>query len=551
MMKTMKKVLAFILTLCMLCSLLPAVYAAENSGLTKEELEVLKIANQEREKQGLNPLTSLPELQKATDIRGVELVELFSHTRPNGEACYSVFKEVTLPGYRTAGENIAAGQANPTAAMTSWMNSSGHKANILNGNFIHVGIGHHYESNSTYRNHWVQLFFSAFGCGYTSMSLSLVEERTFPVGTPVGDLGIVACLQCKACGSSYLPVLDSYCSGYDPNKAGVQTVTVSCLGQTATIDITIEAPTVDTGIKLYHNLELASDISMNYMVMEKQLEGYDSYYLECVLPIYEGNTFAGTRTVTLEPVLREGYYYFTLEELTAVHMADEVVATLKLQKGNQFFVSPTDRYSIATYAYNQFGKAAATDTLRKLCADLLVYGASAQIFKEYRTDHLADSILTVEQAAFKTDLDTVSFGTVNTVLNDVENPAITWAGKSLNLGSRISLKFIFDASGYTGDPGNLTLRISYRNQDGVYCTAFHHGAQSYGVDNLYYFEFDGLLASELRNPLSVCVMSGATKLSPTLNYCADTYGADRTGSLYTLCKALLAYSDAAKAFFVG
>ncbi len=549
---TMKKILATILTLCILCSLFPAVYAAaENSGLTPEELEVLKITNQEREKEGLAPLTSLPELQKATDTRAVEIEELFSHTRPDGTTCYTVLDEVTLPGYRTAGENISAGYVDPAAAMTGWMNSSGHRANILKSAYVHVGIGHYYQSDSVYRNHWVQLFFTAWSCSYTSMTLSLYEDKTFPMGTPVGDLGIVACLQCKSCGSSYLPVLDSYCTGYDPNVAGVQTVTVSCLGQTATIDVVVEAPTVDEGITIFHTLDLASDITMNYTVKEGQLAGYDSFYMECILPTYEGNVQTGSKTVTLNPRLKDGYYYFTLKELTAVHMNDEVQATIYLQKGNGYYVSPTDHYSIATYAYNQFGKTGATETLKKLGADLLVYGAAAQTFKGYRTDSLADAALTEEQKAYCTDLSTVSFGNTNTVLNDVENPAITWEGKALNLESRVALKFIFNVDNYTGVPEKLTLRIFYRNQDGVYCTNFILGAKDYGKNGWYVFTFDGLLASELRSELSVCIMDGETQLSPTLLYSADTYGSSRTGNLLTLCKALFAYSDSAKAFFVG
>ena len=117
----------------------------------------------------------------------------------------------------------------------------------------------------------------------------------------------MACLNCNRCGKSYLPVQGSYCSGYDPNKAGVQTVTVSCLGQSATIDITVEAPTVDTELKIYHTLELASDIAVKFVVEEARLADYDSFRLDCVLPVYEGNVQTGTKTLTLEPQLKEGY----------------------------------------------------------------------------------------------------------------------------------------------------------------------------------------------------------------------------------------------------
>ena len=549
----MKNFFAMLLTLAILCSMLPAVYADfSQSGMTLEELEVLKIANQEREKEGLAPLTSLPELQKATDTRAVELVELFSHTRPDGTSCWSVFDEVNLPTMQTAAENIAAGQRNPAAAMNAWMNSSGHRANILNGNLRHVGIGHYYTADSTYGHHWVQLFFNAWGCAYTGMTISRIENKAVALGTPLDDLGLVACLQCNACGKTYLPVLESYCTGYDPDVAGMQTVTVSCLGQTATIDVEVAAPTEDSNILIRHTLNLASDITVNYAVAEEQLADYDSFYMECAVPVYEGNNQTGTKTVTLEPTSKDGYYYFTLTALTAVNINDPVEAVIHLQKGDEFFVSTTDHYSIATYAYNQLNREVVSDTLKKLCADLLVYGSAAQTYKEYRTDSLADSAMTEEQKAYCTDLETVPFGDTNTVVDDLENPPITWEGKSLNLGSTVSLKFIYNAENYTGDPEKLYLRVFYRNQEGVYSTHFLYGGKPYGdMENCYYFEYSGLLASELRSTLSVWVMTSSEVLTPTLKYSADSYGKGATGALLTLRNALFAYSDSAKAFFVG
>lgn len=548
----MKRIVAFVLLLSLCFSVLPLAEAAENTSLlTEEEFEVLKITNQEREKEGLAPLTSLPELQKATDIRAMEIVELFSHTRPDNNPWYTVFSQVTLPTYRTAGENIAAGYANPEAAMVGWMNSDGHRANILNAGYTHIGVGHYYLKESDYRNHWVQVFFTGWDCTYTAMTVSRREEGTVPMGTSVEDLGLVACLQCEGCGASWLPVLESYCTGYDPNRPGVQTLTVSCLGQTATVDVTVEAPTVDGEIKILHSLELASDISVNYAVKEETLAKYDTFYLECSLPSYEGGGQSGIKTLTLQPTLKDGYYYFTLSDLTAVQMTDQLLTTLHMEKDGDYYVSPADSYSISAYAYNQLGKAAASEKLKSLCADLLAYGAAAQTFKGYNTEHPADGDLTEELRAYCTDLSSVTFGNHNAVLDDVEDPVITWEGKSLDLGSRVTLKFVFNGAGYTGDPTALTLRIMYVNQEGTHCSYFIRGAQPYGKENCYAFSFDGLLASELRSVLSVCVMNGADQLSPTLRYSVDSYGNGRTGTLLTLCQALIAYSDSAKAFFAS
>ncbi|MBQ5865088.1 MAG: endonuclease, partial [Oscillospiraceae bacterium] len=110
-------------------------------------------------------------------------------------------------------------------------------------------------------------------------------------------------------------------------------------------------PTLDESIKIYHTLDLASDISVTFAVPKTSLTAYDSYYLEVVLPEYNGNTQTGTATVRVEPVLNSSYYYFTLTGITAVRMGDLVDATLHMTKDGKEYISKTDKYSVATYAY--------------------------------------------------------------------------------------------------------------------------------------------------------------------------------------------------------
>ena len=116
--------------------------------------EVFKIVNQERENQGLNQLTLSQGLIDATSIRATELTQLYSHTRPNGTDCYTAIKKF----YNPMGENIAAGQNSPSEVMNNWMNSTGHRANILNADFKKIGVGYYYKSGTYYGNHWVQMF---------------------------------------------------------------------------------------------------------------------------------------------------------------------------------------------------------------------------------------------------------------------------------------------------------------------------------------------------------------------------------------------------------
>ncbi len=236
-----------ILILCLLCTLHPSAYAVEhNSALSIEEFEVLKIVNQERAKEGTHPLTSIPELQRATDIRAAELVEVTDHVRPDGSDWVTVLEGLQIPRFMWAGENVAAGQLGPVSVISAWMNSPGHRSNILDSNYTHMGVGYHYDEDSYYGTHWVQLFYSNYYCNYTSMTLGFYGKEFFEVGTAVDDLSLVACLQCESCGNSYLPVLAEYCSGYDPNVTESQEITVSVLGQTAKIDVTLGSESQET-----------------------------------------------------------------------------------------------------------------------------------------------------------------------------------------------------------------------------------------------------------------------------------------------------------------
>ena len=101
---------------------------------------VLNLANIERRKAGVAELSAADELTDAAFARAGELVTLFSHKRPDGSSCFTVYAEFDV-SYRAAAENIAAGQLTPEEAMNSWMNSTGHKANILNEKYSRLGVG--------------------------------------------------------------------------------------------------------------------------------------------------------------------------------------------------------------------------------------------------------------------------------------------------------------------------------------------------------------------------------------------------------------------------
>lgn len=128
--------------------------------------QVLEIVNKERALEGAEPLTMDKDLLSAAMLRSAETVVSFSHTRPNGEKCFTASSKMS-------GENIAMGSgalsATPEQVMIQWMNSPGHKANILTKSYQSIGIGCFVTNYGTY---WVQ----CFGRG-TAQTLSQPENE--------------------------------------------------------------------------------------------------------------------------------------------------------------------------------------------------------------------------------------------------------------------------------------------------------------------------------------------------------------------------------------
>ncbi len=125
-------------------------------GITLDEArrQILKRVNAERESAGVSPVTLNSELCDRADIRAKELVVQMSHTRPDGSTPDTVISGITHSYF---GENIAGGQPSTEKVMDSWMDSPGHRANILNSQYTQLGVGIYYDE-SGWGYHWVQLF---------------------------------------------------------------------------------------------------------------------------------------------------------------------------------------------------------------------------------------------------------------------------------------------------------------------------------------------------------------------------------------------------------
>ena len=117
--------------------------------------EVVRLVNEERAKAGLPALTVDRGAGSAAQVRAKEIERSFSHTRPDGSSFNSALTEAGV-NFRGAGENIAYGQNSPEKVMEGWMNSSGHRANILNSSYTSIGVGHYQNASGV--NYWTQLF---------------------------------------------------------------------------------------------------------------------------------------------------------------------------------------------------------------------------------------------------------------------------------------------------------------------------------------------------------------------------------------------------------
>ena len=134
---------------------LPGGDADQDSEALSFARQVAELVNEERARNGLSPLTVHTGAEKAAAVRAREIQTSFSHTRPNGSSFSTALTEAGA-SFAVSGENIAYGQRTPAQVMEAWMNSAGHRANILNPSFRQIGVG--YAESASGIGYWTQLF---------------------------------------------------------------------------------------------------------------------------------------------------------------------------------------------------------------------------------------------------------------------------------------------------------------------------------------------------------------------------------------------------------
>lgn len=126
-------------------------------GIKAIESEVVRLVNIERSKKGLQPLKENWQLSRVARYKSADMAtkNYFSHTSPTYGSPFRMMESFGIK-YSAAGENIAYGQKTAQQVMTAWMNSPGHRSNILSPSYTQIGVG--YATNKSGTPYWTQMF---------------------------------------------------------------------------------------------------------------------------------------------------------------------------------------------------------------------------------------------------------------------------------------------------------------------------------------------------------------------------------------------------------
>lgn len=136
-----------------------ALLAPPATAATVQE-DVIALTNAERAKAGCPALRQNPALSTAAQRHSEDMAahNFMSHTGSDGSNVVTRIERAGYTRWTRAAENVAAGQRSAADVVRSWMNSAGHRANILNCNLRDIGVGHQYRQNTTYGHYWTQNF---------------------------------------------------------------------------------------------------------------------------------------------------------------------------------------------------------------------------------------------------------------------------------------------------------------------------------------------------------------------------------------------------------
>jgi uncharacterized protein YkwD len=264
----LKKLTVFCLSCLLAVSVLvpiPVVVAASDTStqvpsLDDREWQVIQYTNKERSKSSLNLLAVTAQLQNCADTRVNELLIQFTHERPDGAKYNTVLKENGI-SFSNSGENISSGYYTAKQVVESWMNSPGHKSNILTSDYNIMGAGYAYTSYDYRQHYWLQFFVTR---KVTVKGLTFATTLNESASITGGELVILRVTYSDGT-YGFIPVIDEMLSGNIASYGGYRVDLSSPSGSSSNDNEStstgskkkqLASPTVTVGTRTKNSIKL-------------------------------------------------------------------------------------------------------------------------------------------------------------------------------------------------------------------------------------------------------------------------------------------------------
>ncbi len=233
-MKKWKKIVLGLLLSVTICFLLPKPVLHTDAAAPFDVNEFVEVASAEinamRMENGLEPLQTAPLLQEMCQERADELMTTYAHSRANGDAWYTILTDYGIDTNCFAGENIAAGYNTPKKVVNGWMNSDGHRKNILNTNYEYFAVGvSYYEDDPDYYFYYWDLILLSSDTGFEDSYTPLATAM--PATTEETEQTTTTTLQTTSLTTT---TLTSLFSSTSTTTTTTTTVTITTIPETST-----------------------------------------------------------------------------------------------------------------------------------------------------------------------------------------------------------------------------------------------------------------------------------------------------------------------------
>ena len=321
--------------------------------------------------------------------------------------------------------------------------------------------------------------------------------------------------------------------------------------------VEVTEPTVDSTLVFAgHSLSLGDSLAINFTIANTTLASYARYSVTFEKDIYDNDG-----NVVDTEISEAALEYHNSTRMKAVfagiaarEMSSEIRATIHAWNADgEEFIGPTDVYHIYDYCYTVLKQGSQYDGLKTVCADLLNYGAAAQVYKSYNTANLANKDLESSGlAAYASDPDSLTFDTCQSRVTE-EGATISCGSNALELVSKTELYFSFDVPA-TADLSKVTVTISYTHPKTKEVITSEYTAEDIMLQSgiRYRVKFDKIVSQAMDSEIT-CLIYYDGVLQGTMIYSIASYVynfRNNTTTALALCmRAMKLYGNAAKAYF--